>query len=115
MPSGTKIPSIGGSSSTLRLRKSASIKGSNENGIRSNHLPNGSTNKGETITWGRTPDGTGTQYRGQRLTIVFRVPQTYDVLSSIFNPKKPKSLFDLVILAVLFLQIVVFILLPPTL
>lgn len=50
----------------------------------------------------------------QRLTIVFRVPQTYDVLSSIFNPTKPKSLFDLVILAVLFLQMVVFIVLPPS-
>jgi phosphatidylethanolamine N-methyltransferase len=42
------------------------------------------------------------------------VPQTHDVLSSIFNPTKPKSSLDLIVLAVLAVQIGLFISLPPT-
>jgi len=41
------------------------------------------------------------------------VPQTYDVLTSIFNPTKPKSFLDLLVLAVLALQVVIFLILPP--
>lgn len=43
---------------------------------------------------------------------VFQVPHTYDVLSSIFNPKKPKTALDLLVLGVLLVQVVLFILLP---
>jgi phosphatidylethanolamine N-methyltransferase len=45
---------------------------------------------------------------------VFKVPQTFDVLSSIFNPRKPKSALDLLVLGVLALQIIIFVLLPPS-
>lgn len=45
---------------------------------------------------------------------MFRVPQTVDVLSSIFNPAKPKSFFDAVVLIVLAIQIFLFIALPSS-
>ena len=51
---------------------------------------------------------------GNWLILVFRVPQTYDVLSSIFDPKKPKSFLDVLVLAVLALQALLFAILPPT-
>lgn len=48
----------------------------------------------------------------QGLTLAFNVPQTHDVLSSIFNPSKPKSSLDILVLVVLALQLGLFIILP---
>ena len=113
MSSGTQVPNSEGPSFELRERKGAAIEGSNTNGI-PNGVSHESEQKEQTVTWGRTPDGTGTQFcEATNLIVVFPVPQTHDVFSSIFNPKKPKSFLDLLILAVLALQIAIFILLPP--
>jgi phosphatidylethanolamine N-methyltransferase len=46
--------------------------------------------------------------------LVFRVPQTYDVISSIFDPAKPKSFLDVLLLVILALQVIVFLLLPAS-
>ena len=72
--------------------------------------------KEEQVTWGRAPDGTGIKMFSATfwLTVVFKVPQTHDVLSSIFNPSKPKSFLDVLVLAVLAVQIALFILLPSS-
>ncbi|KAF8588065.1 phosphatidylethanolamine N-methyltransferase [Ramaria rubella] len=55
----------------------------------------------EEVVWGKTPSGT-----------VFRVPTTHDVLTSLFHPLHPKSHLDLVNLALLGLQLVLFEILP---
>ncbi|KZO97479.1 phosphatidylethanolamine N-methyltransferase [Calocera viscosa TUFC12733] len=55
----------------------------------------------EEIIWGKTPDGT-----------VFRVPTTHDVLTSLFDPRQPKSHLDALTLFTLSAQIVLFIALP---
>lgn len=51
--------------------------------------------------FGRTPDGT-----------VFTVPQTHDMVSQLLDPREPKNLADLVVIAILALHILVLILLP---
>jgi phosphatidylethanolamine N-methyltransferase len=43
---------------------------------------------------------------------VFRIPETHDVLSGLFDPRLPKSDIDLVTLALLGSQIALFVLLP---
>ncbi|KAF8510469.1 phosphatidylethanolamine N-methyltransferase [Hysterangium stoloniferum] len=59
------------------------------------------TPRREEVVWGKTPSGT-----------VFRVPTTHDVLTSLFHPWHPKSHLDLVNLALLGSQLVLFALLP---
>ncbi|KAF8816890.1 phosphatidylethanolamine N-methyltransferase [Phlegmacium glaucopus] len=56
----------------------------------------------EEVVWGKTPGGE-----------VFRVPTTHDVLTTLFHPGYQKSHLDLLNLALLGLQIVLFILLSP--
>ncbi|KAG9098588.1 phosphatidylethanolamine N-methyltransferase [Ceratobasidium sp. UAMH 11750] len=56
----------------------------------------------ETV-WGRTPAGS-----------IFRVPTTQDVLTSLFHPLHPKSHLDLVNLALLGGQILLFLAVPRT-
>ncbi|RDB17735.1 Phosphatidylethanolamine N-methyltransferase [Hypsizygus marmoreus] len=55
----------------------------------------------EEIVWGKTPSGE-----------VFRVPTTHDVLTTLFHPGYPKSHLDLLNLALLGLQLVIFFVLP---
>ncbi|KZT52138.1 hypothetical protein CALCODRAFT_476321 [Calocera cornea HHB12733] len=55
----------------------------------------------EEIIWGKTPDGT-----------VFRVPTTHDVLTSLFDPRQPKSHLDALTLFTLSAQIILFLVLP---
>lgn len=43
---------------------------------------------------------------------MFRIPQTHDVLSSLFDPRLPKSHIDILTLALLGLQVVLFVSLP---
>ncbi|KAI8374871.1 phospholipid methyltransferase-domain-containing protein [Blakeslea trispora] len=57
--------------------------------------------KDDTSSKGKTSNGT-----------VFRVPVTQDMLQSLFNPKKPKSFFDLLILSVLIIKVTLLLVLP---
>ncbi|KJR82345.1 phosphatidylethanolamine N-methyltransferase [Sporothrix schenckii 1099-18] len=52
-------------------------------------------------TYGRTPDGT-----------VFTVPTTHDMVSQLLDPRQPKNLSDVVVLAILALHILAAYLLP---
>ncbi|GAA5997036.1 hypothetical protein JCM5350_002714 [Sporobolomyces pararoseus] len=58
-------------------------------------------NQGDKGPFGKTPDGT-----------VFKVPETHDMLSSLFDPRYPKSNIDLLTLFLLGTQIVLFLTLP---
>ncbi|EMD30910.1 hypothetical protein CERSUDRAFT_145741 [Gelatoporia subvermispora B] len=60
-----------------------------------------SAHKREEVVWGKTPSGE-----------VFRVPTTHDVLTALFHPAYPKSHLDLLNLALLGLQLVLFCVLP---
>ncbi|TFK36055.1 phosphatidylethanolamine N-methyltransferase [Crucibulum laeve] len=51
----------------------------------------------EEVVWGKTPNGE-----------VFRVPTTHDVLTTLFDPRYPKSHLDLLNLGLLALQLVLF-------
>ncbi|KAF4635945.1 hypothetical protein G7Y89_g2152 [Cudoniella acicularis] len=55
-------------------------------------------------TFGRTPDGT-----------IFTVPQTHDMVSQLLDPRQPKNLSDITVLAVLALHILTLYLLPTSL
>ncbi|KAF8266058.1 phospholipid methyltransferase-domain-containing protein [Lactarius quietus] len=55
------------------------------------------------IVWGQTPSGQ-----------VFRVPTTHDVVTALFHPSYPKSHIDVVNLALLALQLILFYTLPRT-
>ncbi|KAG5637707.1 phosphatidylethanolamine N-methyltransferase [Sphagnurus paluster] len=57
--------------------------------------------KREEIVWGKTPGGE-----------VFRVPTTHDVLTTLFDPRFPKSHLDLLNLGLLAMQLVIFFMLP---
>ena len=79
--------------------------------------------KEEEVVWGQTPDGEGNVYIIHHhrpvplislLCLVFKVPTTHDVLSALFHPSYPKSHFDLLNLALLGLQILLFFYLPRT-
>ncbi|KAH8678874.1 phospholipid methyltransferase-domain-containing protein [Tricladium varicosporioides] len=52
-------------------------------------------------TFGRTPDGT-----------IFTVPQTHDMVSQLLDPRQPKNLSDITVLAVLALHMLALYLLP---
>ena len=70
------------------------------------------------VVWGKTPRGEGEPPALFRLTwwldhfLVFRVPTTHDVLTALFHPSHPKSDFDLLNLALLGLQLLLFCWLP---
>ncbi|EPE24405.1 hypothetical protein GLAREA_08257 [Glarea lozoyensis ATCC 20868] len=55
-------------------------------------------------TFGRTPDGT-----------IFTVPQTHDMVSQLLDPRQPKNLSDVIVLAVLALHVFALYLLPSSL
>ena len=48
------------------------------------------------------------------MPIVFIVPQTKDMLTSVFDPSARKSLFDILTLSVMALQIILFLFLPTS-
>ncbi|RDL31956.1 Phosphatidylethanolamine N-methyltransferase [Venustampulla echinocandica] len=55
----------------------------------------------EKKTFGRTPDGT-----------IFTVPQTHDMVSQLLDPRQPKNLSDVIVLAILGLHILALYFLP---
>ncbi|THH19165.1 hypothetical protein EW146_g1941 [Bondarzewia mesenterica] len=57
----------------------------------------------EEVVWGKTPSGE-----------VFRVPTTHDVVTALLHPAHPKSHLDILNLALLGLQLVLFAVLPRT-
>ncbi len=68
----------------------------------------------EDIVWGKTPGGDGMcktlcQARCW-FVVVFRVPTTHDVITTLLNPKYPKSDFDILNLGLLGLQIAFYLL-----
>ena len=77
-------------------------------------------NEEEEVVWGKTPGGEGmlwtfitiTDIADEALSSVFKVPTTHDVLTALFHPSYPKSHFDLLNLALLGLQILLFLYLP---
>lgn len=72
----------------------------------------------ERPTYGRTPDGVGELADGSLtgcvadLLVVFKVPETHDTLSALFDPRLPKSWLDLITLATLGFQVAMFFILP---
>lgn len=73
--------------------------------------------------YGRTPDGTGACYNHvpciitvhaelRDLAAVFKIPQTHNVLAGLFDPRLPKSSLDLVTLATLGSQVLLWLYLP---
>ncbi|CAG8689792.1 368_t:CDS:2, partial [Cetraspora pellucida] len=65
-------------------------------------LKNDDIKKKNNVVNGKTPSGEE-----------FKVPQTADMLTSIFEPNSKKSAFDVMILAIMGFQIVLFFVLPP--
>ncbi|PPQ99600.1 hypothetical protein CVT24_005176 [Panaeolus cyanescens] len=92
---------------SLRQRKAATasvLENSSKNPTSNNATPAESkANAKEEVVWGKTPGGE-----------VFRVPTTHDVVTTILNPKYPKSHLDLLNLGLLGLQILLFFWLPRT-
>jgi len=72
----------------------------------------------EEVVWGKTPGGNGTLpldttthgFRNSFHPLVFRVPTTHDVITTLLNPNYPKSDFDLLNLALLGLQLALYLL-----
>jgi phosphatidylethanolamine N-methyltransferase len=114
MSTAAEFASTGDAVSALRERKKTAFSDAEPNALGTESQAEQDNSKEEQVTWGRTPDGTGIHSLGGSLTLVFKVPQTHDVLSSIFNPSKPKSFLDVLVLAVLALQIGLLILLPSS-
>jgi phosphatidylethanolamine N-methyltransferase len=73
----------------------------------------------EEVVWGKTPGGEGESFIARKVILplthaplVFRIPTTHDVLTTLFHPKYPKSHLDLLNLGSLALQIILFLILP---
>jgi len=123
MSSGTQFPGGDSSSSELKERTRATRKPAparSDGDLTAASLPPSiasDAKEAQVVTWGKSPDGTGGPSTPHLPCnphwLVFQVPHTYDVLSSIFNPKKPKTALDLLVLGVLLFQVVLFILCPP--
>jgi len=69
----------------------------------------------EEVVWGKTPGGNGTlplrySIGSSFRPLVFRVPTTHDVITTLLNPNYPKSDFDLLNLALLGLQLALYLL-----
>ncbi|KAK9234078.1 phospholipid methyltransferase-domain-containing protein [Lipomyces kononenkoae] len=56
-----------------------------------------------TVTYGRTPDGTA-----------FAVPETEDMVTALLDPRKPKSIADILTLTILTFYVVLFLVLPSS-
>ncbi|KAK9337344.1 hypothetical protein V1521DRAFT_433941 [Lipomyces starkeyi] len=54
-----------------------------------------------TVTYGRTPDGT-----------VFAVPETEDMVTALLDPRKPKSIADILTLTILTFYVALYLILP---
>ncbi|GAA5937887.1 hypothetical protein JCM1841_003868 [Sporobolomyces salmonicolor] len=94
--------------STLRRRIPANTSSASRDSSSSEQpaLANGSASDGkhshdETGPFGKTPDGT-----------VFQIPQTHNMISSLFDPRFPKSNIDLLTLFLLGTQVLLFFYLP---
>ncbi|KAK0200737.1 phospholipid methyltransferase-domain-containing protein [Desarmillaria ectypa] len=86
---------MSGSQSFLRQRTTAKTAEKND------RKDFGSLKRREEVVWGKTPGGE-----------VFRVPTTHDVLTALFHPAYPKSHLDILNLALLGFQLVLFFALP---
>lgn len=96
------VPALAGTSpdtSTLRRRKPVADNSKDPLGVAqaAPELEKGHTEKDE-APLGKTPDGT-----------VFKIPQTHNMLTSLFDPRTPKSNIDLLTLFLLGLQLVLFV------
>ncbi|KAJ3509898.1 hypothetical protein NLJ89_g4975 [Agrocybe chaxingu] len=78
----------------LRQRKLAADAATKED---TSNTPDHARKREEEVVWGKTPGGE-----------VFRVPTTHDVITTLLNPKYPKSHLDLLNLGLLGLQIVLY-------
>ncbi|KAM0745695.1 hypothetical protein T439DRAFT_307542 [Meredithblackwellia eburnea MCA 4105] len=87
--------------STLRRRANASAGSEATTPTTAEPLPKVPKPEEEQGPFGKTPDGT-----------VFKIPQTHDMLSSLFDPRLPKSHVDVLTLSLLGLQVVLFLVLP---
>ncbi|TKA54854.1 hypothetical protein B0A53_02663 [Rhodotorula sp. CCFEE 5036] len=93
------VPAVTGTSpdtTTLRRRKPVVDNNSDSLGL-APELEKAHTDK-EEAPLGKTPDGT-----------VFKIPQTHNMLTSLFDPRTPKSNIDLLTLFLLGLQLVLFV------
>ncbi|KAG7443218.1 uncharacterized protein BT62DRAFT_935178 [Guyanagaster necrorhizus] len=86
---------MSGSQSFLRQRSTAKTT------EKSDRKFSGSPKRRDEVVWGKTPSGK-----------VFRIPTTHDVLTALFHPAYPKSHLDILNLALLGFQLVLFFVLP---
>lgn len=80
--------------------EATSLASDARSGNHSGQAASGEVEDKEPVALGRTPDGT-----------LFAIPQTHNVLSSLFDPRFPKSHIDILTLALLALQVVLFLIL----
>ncbi|BGP43345.1 phosphatidylethanolamine N-methyltransferase [Rhodotorula kratochvilovae] len=95
-----------GPDATLRQRKALSTRepadtAAPPSGAEGNTAQHPQKDTTEDGPYGKTPDGT-----------VFKIPQTHNMLSSLFDPRFPKSNIDLLTLFLLGSQLVLFVALP---
>lgn len=89
-------------SNKLRKRLNASTTISPLSGVETDsNFPSLNQKQDQSHPLGKTPDG-----------FLFPIPQTHDMLSSLFDPRLPKSHIDLLTLSLLFLQVFLFFILP---
>lgn len=79
------------------LRQRNTAKATEKSGRKDSTSPK----RREEVVWGKTPGGE-----------VFRIPTTHDVLTALFHPSYPKSHLDILNLALLGSQLVLFYILP---
>ncbi|KAH8596044.1 phospholipid methyltransferase-domain-containing protein [Bisporella sp. PMI_857] len=91
------IPECEGLRERKAYPKSASVNGS---AISTQEIDKEKEQK----TFGRTPDGS-----------IFTVPQTHDMVSQLLDPRQPKNLSDLIVLAILAIHIAALYYLPASL
>ncbi|TIC96167.1 Phosphatidylethanolamine N-methyltransferase [Colletotrichum higginsianum] len=92
--------SVAKDAGSLRLRQRQTLSDGNSEDLDPSITKDGETETIEDLeqkpkkTFGRTPDGT-----------VFTVPTTHDMVSQLLDPRQPKNLSDVLVLAILALQI----------
>lgn len=99
---GSSHDTIPGLPEGLRERHTKGARDDIELNNGDNKSSHGHNEKGK--MFGRTPDGT-----------VFTVPQTHDMVSQLLDPREPKNLADIVVIAILGLHILFLLILPSTL
>ncbi|KAM0786071.1 hypothetical protein ACM66B_006882 [Microbotryomycetes sp. NB124-2] len=87
--------------SSVRHRSTLATTASAKPTAANSHSDTRQDGTAQSVPLGKTPDGT-----------VFPIPQTHDMLSSLFDPRLPKSHIDILTLALLGLQVVLFATLP---